>query len=112
MNWFIRIASDEQRIANNIQRLEDLHTKIHELAWFAQASGAGSHMALQRILGNNLVLGRPLIHDKLKQALTGENNQKIALDAPNKFQGIMFEAESIIKREISQERRDLQKLTG
>lgn len=110
MNWFTRIASDKSRLMNNIVRLEDLQNKVHDLAWFATASGSGAFTALKRILTNHITLGHPIILAKLKEALIGENNQKIALDAPLRFRNIMFETEVIISREIGKIQSELRKL--
>lgn len=111
MTWLVRIASDEQRIARNIERLEGLRKTVHELAYFCVASQSGGFTILQELLDNRVVLGRPVVLDKLKEALIGENNQKVALDAPTRFQRILFEAEELIKREIGRETSTLRKLT-
>ncbi len=110
MNWFLRTASDEARISNNIERLEKLRQQVHDLAYFGTASGSGGHVALQRLLDHKVVLGRPLVKEKLKEALIGENNQKIALDAPTRFQRILFEAERLVEFEIGKERKVLRSL--
>jgi len=107
MNWLTRIASDETRLARNIDRLEELRKSVHELAYFGVASQSGGHQVLQDLLDHRLVLGRPKVHDKLSEALIGENNQKVALDAPTRFQRIMLEAEDLIGREIAKEQRTL-----
>lgn len=112
MTWLVRLASDEARIARNIERLEDLRKSVHELAYFAVASQSGGFTILQDLLDNRVVLGRPRVLEKLKEALIGENNQKVALDAPTRFQRILFEAEELIEREIGKEKKTLRKLTG
>jgi hypothetical protein len=112
MNWLIRTASDEVRLARNIDRLEELRKSVHELAYYGVASQSGGHQVLQDLLNHRLVLGRPNVHAKLKQALIGENNQKIALDAPTRFQRILFEAEDLIGREIAKEQRTLRDIVG
>lgn len=110
MNWLIRIASDETRLARNIDRLEELRKSVHELAYFVVASQSGGYQVLQGLLDHRLVLGRPKVLDKLKEALIGENNQKVALDAPTRFQRIMLEAEDLIGIEIAKEQRNLRSL--
>lgn len=112
MNWLIRTASDEARIAHNIDRLEELRKSVHELAHFGVASQSGGFEVLQKLLDHRLVLGRPKVHKKLQEALIGENNQKVALDAPTRFQRILMEAESLVEQEIGKERRRLRKLIG
>ena len=112
MTWLVRIASDEARVARNIERLEDLRKSVHELAYYGIVSQSGGFTVLQNLLDNRLVLGRPKVLDKLKEALIGENNQKVVLDAPTRFQRIMLEAEVIIELEIGKENRTLRKLTG
>ena len=111
MTWLVRIASDEARIARNIERLENLRKSVHELAYFGVASQSGGFTILQDLLDNRVVLGRPNVLEKLKEALVGENNQKVVLDAPTRFQRILFEAEEIIEREIGKETKTLRKLT-
>ena len=54
--------------------------------------------------------GREKVYDKLKDALIGENNSKVVLDAPTRFQGIMIEAEGLIDREITKEKRELRQI--
>lgn len=108
MNWFQKIAvSDRLRLERNIERLHSLHLAVHDLGYFAIASQSGGYTALQEILDDRLVKGRPFVYEKLKSALVGENNQKLVLDAPTRFQGIMVEAEDLIQREIIQEEREL-----
>lgn len=112
MAWLVRIASDEARVARNIERLDSLRKTVHDLAYFGTASQSGGFVVLQDLLDNRLVLGRPKVHEKLKEALIGENNQKIALDAPTRFQRILLEAEQLIEAEIGKEKKNLRKLTG
>lgn len=112
MNWFTRTASDRARVTNNIVRLETLRDQLHDLAWFGIASGSGGHMVLEKMLNNRLVLGRPRVHEKLTEALIGENNQKVALDAPNRFQQILLDAEALVDGEIGKERRTLRQFDG
>ena len=112
LNWFLKCAdSDKIRIKENISRLEFLRKKVHDLAYFVVASQSGGHKSLEDLLQEPVVRGRPLVLEKLESALIGENNQKIALDAPTKFQGIMLEAENLIIREINKEAKDLAKLS-
>jgi len=90
VNWLQKLAdSDKLRIERNIIRLEDLKVKVHELGFFAAASQSGGYQALVELLEDKLVKGRELVYNKLKSALIGENNSKIALDAPTRFQGIL-----------------------
>ena len=110
MNWLIRTASDEARLARNIGRLEELRKSVHELAYFGVASQSGGFHVLQNLLEHRVVLGRPNVHEKLQEALIGENNQKVALDAPMRFQKTLMEAEDLIVGEIGKERRTLRKL--
>jgi len=111
MSWLSKIArSDKVRIESNIARLEELKLRVHELGYFAMASQSGGYQALLELLDNRLVQGRDRVHDKLKSALEGENNSKLVLDAPARFQGIMVEAEDLIEREIFQEKRKLREL--
>ena len=110
MNWMIRIASEETRVARNIDRLEELREMVHELAYYVTASQSGGHNVLEDLLTHRLVLGRPKVHKKLQEALIGENNQKIALDAPTRSQRILLEAEDLIKSEIAKEQRALREI--
>ncbi len=112
MTWLVRIASDEARVARNIERLEDLRKTIHELAYYGISSQSGGFNVLQNLLDNRLVLGRPKVLKKLKEALIGENNQKVVLDAPTRFQRLLFEAENAVELEIGKENRTLRELTG
>lgn len=105
MNWLTKLASDRARLARNIERLEELQELVHDLASFAIASQSGGFTVLENLLENQLVKGRPNVHSKLTEALIGENNQKVALDAPTRFQRILFEAESLIKHEIGKENK-------
>ncbi len=111
MNWLIHIAeSDIARIGRNIERLDELKQTVHDLSFFGVASQSGGHQILQDLIEHRLVLGRPRVHAKLKEALIGENNQKVALDAPTRFQHILNEAETLIDHEIGKESRELRKL--
>jgi len=113
MRWLRKLAvSDQVRIKNNISRLELLKQKVHELGYFAVASQSGGYSVLQALLDDQLVKGREKVHDKLESALIGENNQKLVLDAPTRFQRLMVEAEELIDREIGNEKRDLRELLG
>lgn len=112
MTWLIRIASDEKRLARNIERLEDLRKSVHELAYYGTASQSGGFTLLQDLLDSRVVLGRPKVFEKMKEALIGENNQKIALDAPTRFQRILLEAEGLVENEIGKEKKTLRELTG
>jgi len=108
VNWFKKLAdSDQIRIERNIDRLENLKVRVHELGYFTIASQSGGFQVLQELLEDRLVKGRELVYEKLKSALIGENNSKVALDAPTKFQGIMSEAEDLIAKEIIKEKRKL-----
>ncbi len=110
-NWLHKIAdSDIERIKKNMERLERLGKKLHDLGYFAIASNSGGFQVLSELIDDQLVRGRPLLHDKLKSALIGENNQKIALDAPVRFQQILTEAEQIVEREIGKEKIKLREL--
>jgi hypothetical protein len=110
MNWIKKAKSDNERISNNIERLEHLKKKVHELGYFVVSSQSGGHKALQEILDEQLVKGRTKVHDKLSSALIGENNSKVALDAPTRFQRIMVEAEKLIMMEIDKEKKALREL--
>ena len=111
MNWMEKVAlSDKIRIERNIARLEELKQKVHELGFFAIASQSGGYQVLLEILDDNLVKGREKVYDKLKSALVGENNSKVVLDAPTRFQGILSEAEDLINQEVTKEKRELRKI--
>jgi hypothetical protein len=109
MSWLMKLASDKARLARNIERLEELHDLVHDLAHFAIASQSGGFTVLENLLENQLVKGRPNVLSKLKEALIGENNQKVALDAPTRFQRILFEAETLIQHEIGKENKAYKK---
>ena len=111
MNWLQKLAdSDKLRIERNIMRLENLKVKVHELGYFVIASQSGGYQALVELLDDRLVKGRELVHEKLKSALVGENNSKLALDAPTRCQDILIESESLIEQEIVKEKRQLREL--
>lgn len=112
MTWLTKLASDEARVTRNIARLEELRKSVHELAYYAVASQSGGFKVLQNLLESKVVLGRPNIHEKMKEALIGENNQKIALDAPTRFQRLMLEVEDKVNIEIGKERITLRQLNG
>ena len=112
MSWLLKKAdSDVVRIKRNIMRLESLRDKIHSAGDLVVASNSGGYVFLQNILKDPLVLGRPPILKKLTEALIGENHQKIALDAPLRFQKIMIEAEDTVMSEIRKEKRKLRDLS-
>lgn len=111
MTWLQKVAgSDVVRMERNIRRLERLRSKVHDLGCFVISSNSGGYTYLKELVEDQLVLGRPAILSKLNEALIGENNQKIALDAPVRFQQIMREAEQIIGQEINKEKRELKEL--
>jgi hypothetical protein len=111
VSWLHRRASsDITRVKRNIERLEELRKKVHDLGFFGVATQSGGFQVLSALLEENLVVGRPKVHEKLQSALIGENGQKVVLDAPLRFQEIMREAEDLINREIGKERRNLKEL--
>ena len=111
MSWFKKRAmSDVLRIQRNITRLEDLKKKIHDLGGFVLATQSGGFQVLSDLLNENIVLGRPNIRERLESALIGENNQKVALDSPQRFQQIMIDVESLVEREIGKEKRGLREI--
>lgn len=111
MTWFSKIAwADKERILNNIDRLNELKAVVHDLGFFVVASNGGGYQVLQELLQEQLVRGRAKVYNKLKSALIGENNQKVALDAPMTFQRICGEAEDLIDAEINKERKLLKEL--
>ncbi len=113
MYWLKKIAlSDRIRMENNIKRLQALKDKVHDLGFFAVASQSGGYTVLKSLLDDRLVKGREKVYDKLTSALVGENNQKLILDAPTRFQGLMVEAEELINREIGKEQKELRELLG
>lgn len=111
--WLKKLAtSDIVRVQRNIGRLQQLKSKVHELGYFGVATQSGGFQVLSSLLEESIVQGRPIVHDKLKSALLGENNQKVVLDAPLRFQQLMKEAEELIEKEIAKESRELRKLTN
>ena len=111
MNWIEKIAaSDLVRLKSNITRLDKLRSTVHDLGYFVVSSNSGGFSFLNDLLKESIVLGRPTVQAKLEEALTGENNQKLALDAPMRFQQLMREAEDLIDREIVSEKRQLREL--
>jgi len=111
MNWFEKYArSDMERIKSNVLRLESLKSRVHDLGYFAIASNSGGFQALGSLVEEQVVRGRPKVLAKLEEALVGENNQKVALDAPVRFQRFMNEAEVLVQAEIGKERRELREL--
>lgn len=111
MSWLQKYAkSDVDRIRSNIKKLESLCSRVRDLGYFATASNSGGYHTLKKMLTEKTVLGRPKVHAKLQEALVGENNQKVALDSPARFQGIMVEAEKLIQMEIGLEQRALKEL--
>ena len=111
MNWLQKLSfSDRERVERNIHRLQMLKQQVHDLGYFAIASNSGGFMALHDLLDDQLVKGRPKVHAKLDEAFVGENNQKVALDAPTRFQRIMVEAEVLIQNEIGKEIKELRRI--
>jgi len=111
MKWLSKIAeADTERIRDNISRLHALKKAVHELGYFVFASNSGGYTKLQELLEEKLVQGRPKVFNKLKSALKGENNQKIALDSPSRFQEILIAAEDLVSQEIIKEEREFKKL--
>lgn len=110
MSWFKKFSdNDRERIENNIARLVSLKDRIHKLSYFVFASNGGAFLELEKILNTPLVKGRGKLHEKLKEAFIGKYRQKIALDNPAKFQGILSAAEAIIDIEINKENKELKK---
>lgn len=109
--WLDKIAESEaDRINNNILRLLELQKQVHHLGYFVVASQSGGYEQLKDILKESVVRGRKLLWAKLNEADIGENNQKLALDSPLRFQHIMREAESMIQLEINKEKKRLRDL--
>ena len=105
--WLKNAWSDKSRIESNIIRLEELKRSIHDLSFFVVSSQSGGYKMLRDLLENKLVQSRTFVKQKLTEALDGENNQKVALDNPMKFQNIMLEAEVLVDKEIGKERQEL-----
>ena len=113
MSWMKKVsARDRIRLEKNLRRLAHLKSVVHDLSYFVMASQSGGLQVLNNLLNDNLVKSREKIRLKLEQAMIGENNQKIALDAPHRFQTIMREAEEIIDVEIAEEKKELQDIIG
>ncbi len=111
MNWLKKRAmSDMLRVKTNIARLENVKDRIRELGNFVIATQSGGFQVLTEILQESIVLGRPKLLEKLTSALIGENNQKVALDAPHTFKRLMIDAEAIIDVEIGKEKRKLREI--
>lgn len=111
MSWLSKIARTEQeRIERNINRLEEIRSIIHDLSYFVVASNSGGFQVLNELLGDQVVKSRPRVLTKLESALFGENNQKVALDAPTRFQRIMRESEGLVLNEIGKEKKELREL--
>lgn len=107
-NWLLKVAhSDKERIHTNISRLRTLKADIHDLALMCVSSQSICHLKLEKLIQHPLVKDRSKVHEKLSTALFGENNQKIALDAPMKFREILLDAEVLVNHEIQQESRKL-----
>lgn len=112
MNWFVRankVETDDDRIMNNILRLENLKNVVHDLGYYVSASQSGGYLSLQKLLEDTLLIDKEKIWNKLNEANIGENNQKIALDSPFRFQNIMRQAEEMLAKEIFQENKKLTK---
>jgi len=107
----IKIASDLVRIRSNISRLENLKERLHDLSYFVTASQSGAYHLLQDMIKEKIVLGRPKVLARLRQADLGENDQKIALDAPGKFAQIIRDVEKLVDMEIQKEQKEFKKLT-
>ena len=108
MSWFSRFAnSDILRIKDNIDRLLSLKKTVHGLGYLVMASPTNGYMKLTELLKDPLVRGREKVYAKLSEALHGDLNQKIALDAPTKFKEIMVVAEKLIDSEIGKEKKKL-----
>ena len=111
MTWLTKLAgSDLVRIQNNLKRLIALKKKVHDLSYFVMSSQSGGYQVLKDLLDEKIVVGRPYVHSKLTEALTGENNQKLALDSPSGFQEIMIQAVKLIQSEIGKEKKELLEL--
>ena len=112
MGWLNKISfkTDTERISFNIDRLLSIKSLIHELAYVVIASNSSGYRTLESILEIPIVKDREKLYSKLKSALIGQNNQKIALDSPMKFQRIMFEAEVLVGNEIMKEQIKLKKI--
>lgn len=111
VNWLLKLSrSDKERIQNNLQRLRDLRASVKDLSYFVVASQSGGYQVLQDILKQKVVLGNPKIYDSLHSALKGENNSKIALDSPMRFQGFMQNSMTVIDREIRRAEKELKEL--
>lgn len=111
MNWLQKKArSDIVRVERNLRRWDAMRKKVHDLGYFVISSNSGGYHYLQEILKDKLIRGCSKLHTKLTEALIGENNQKIALDSPARFQKVMREAEEIIAIEINKAKRELKEL--
>jgi len=111
MSWLFKLArTEEDRIKRNINKLEKIRSVIYDLSYFAVSFNRGGFQVLKELLCDQVVKSRPKVFEKLKSALLGENNQKVVLDAPTRFQRIMREAEKLVMNEIGKEKKELKKL--
>lgn len=112
MTWWNKVArSDQERIKENIVRLQSLKNSLHDLSLLSLSSHSNAYHILKSLLEDRLVLGREHLYKKLESALTGENSQKLVLDSPWRFKQIISEAETIVDREIGKENKELRVLT-
>lgn len=111
MNWLKKIGeSDKVRVQNNIERLVALRKYVKELGDVGPLCQSAAHSSLEQLLGEKIVQGRPRVSQILSTAVNGENNQKVALDAPMRFRTILYQAADAIDREIEGEKRELTKI--
>lgn len=111
MRWLIKTCrSEKERIEYNIQRLDHLRSAVKDLGHFVVASQSGGFQVLKELLQQKIVLGNPKIHDSLKSALIGENNSKIALDSPQRFQEIMKNTLGVIDIVMAKQKKELRNL--
>jgi len=111
MNWLLKTAkSDADRIRYNIQRLTDLKERIHRLAYIAVSSPRRALDLVNAMSDEQIVKGRDQVAKKINLSIKGENDQYLVLDAPTRFQRLMFEAEVLVKTEIFKEMKNLREL--
>lgn len=104
--WFVKALTERARKLRNIDRLQDLYQYLKELKDMSPSCQSCAFDVISQLKDLNLVKGRPKLKEKIQEAYMGENNQKVALDAPIRFSRLIQEAMDIVKYEIASENRE------
>lgn len=106
--WFK--TANEEITERSLKKFLSLRAKLEKLSKMVFATQSGVYNELKRLVKDRFIKSDKLIFNRLNSAISGENNQKIALDSPHRVSNILKETISILNIKIARERKKLQEI--